>query len=739
MSSNITPPIVHTPSMYFSAHQMADMMMNNLIAQKFSEVLKDNFTLSATNILKFIMLMSISEIKTWLTSLFPHLISFFKESPILMLSIYHKFKNRHIKQIENDICIIDNKSNNIITINADSNFMIALYNYINANKQCKFEKKINSVNINNMKEKILVIQLDNIIFENLFIKNKITYHINIYNNEPINAKISGIVVNNNVKSYLDILTHGQKDILIAVKEYYMCSYSIEAFVKSAKENAKDKITEYTIAKLMTQYYPQINIDETCYFIGIMNGLLSGKNNLLEDVITYLRNNNKMIYDLNNDYNETMLNGFNICHSMGINYAKGSSSGTRSNFSTKMYEEFGDLIKGIKNKIPGKENTNELQIHFSHDVDIQKTLEQFIADVYRYGKKQTCTIKINYLLLEDEIINEEYVNTEYEEWEEKKKMLDELKQQTKECPTINIMEFINKPIPPKKIINKTIKKKITFKYLNEIKKDLETLYLRKNDKEKLVNSLFQFKEKKEMLKELGLPNKLNILLYGLPGTGKSTTIQSVATYLGKDIYYVDLKEAKTNQDLQMMFEYVNKNVANGGIIVIEDIDAMIDIVHKRETKFNKSNFSQIPKDTITEIFAQSEMQCKNEMSKEYSVHEIMKNQDNKLTLEYLLNILQGTLTLDDSIFIVTTNYIDHLDPAFYRDGRFDVKMELKMCDHYQIQCIYQKILNKTISQEILNRIPEDMFTPASIIFHIKDYIFNADTNDEIILEKFLIKS
>ena len=66
------------------------------------------------------------------------------------------------------------------------------------------------------------------------------------------------------------------------------------------------------------------------------------------------------------------------------------------------------------------------------------------------------------------------------------------------------------------------------------KSLDTLYLRQTDKKKLLSSLHQFEERKGIINNLGLPNKLNILLHGVPGTGKSTTIQEVASYLEKDM-------------------------------------------------------------------------------------------------------------------------------------------------------------------------------------------------------------
>jgi SpoVK/Ycf46/Vps4 family AAA+-type ATPase len=121
----------------------------------------------------------------------------------------------------------------------------------------------------------------------------------------------------------------------------------------------------------------------------------------------------------------------------------------------------------------------------------------------------------------------------------------------------------------------------------------------------------------------------------------------------------------------------------------------------------------------------------------NVNELLNSVDNELSLEYLLNVLQGTLTIDDSITIVTTNYIDHLDPAFYRDGRFDVKLELKLCDHFQINSIYEKILGRKLDSGLLRRIPIDTYSPATIIYHVKDYIFNQDACDDDIMAKFVV--
>jgi len=46
----------------------------------------------------------------------------------------------------------------------------------------------------------------------------------------------------------------------------------------------------------------------------------------------------------------------------------------------------------------------------------------------------------------------------------------------------------------------------------------------------------------------------------------------------------------------------------------------------------------------------------------------------VTLSGLLNVLDGAMTPDNQIFIMTTNHPENLDPALLRNGRVDVHMK-----------------------------------------------------------------
>ncbi len=265
--------------------------------------------------------------------------------------------------------------------------------------------------------------------------------------------------------------------------------------------------------------------------------------------------------------------------------------------------------------------------------------------------------------------------------------------------------INIPKPPPQFIEKIVlEKEIVKTEVNATFKSMDTLYLPNGVSTSLLRILDNFMNKKSgLFQRLGIPNKLGICIYGIPGTGKSTTIKVIGSYLGKDIYYVNMNGITKNSELKMMFDFVIRKQCEGGIIVFEDIDCMTNIVKPRQKEeANSSN--------LTEVLNSDE-----------------------LSLSYLLNLLDGTLCAKNTIFIMTTNHIDHLDPALVSPGRCDIKIELKNCDRYQIRRIWESVMEKQLDEEILNSIPEYKFTPAELIFHLIEYVYQVDMKPGEIFE------
>jgi len=261
-------------------------------------------------------------------------------------------------------------------------------------------------------------------------------------------------------------------------------------------------------------------------------------------------------------------------------------------------------------------------------------------------------------------------------------------------------------PPEQITIETQVPKVKVEEISSFVKPIDTLYLREKDLTELKDILANFKNSDSLYRELGIKKKLGFMMDGEPGVGKSTTILAIATYLGYDIYYVSLNGLTKNSELQMLFDYVNNHCSKKGMIIFEDIDAH-GVVHDRGHK-------------------------------EKSFTNALNAKDDNLDISYILNILDGTLSREDSVVIMTTNHLEQLDPALYRSGRCDVVLRLKKCDRYQIQLIFKTIMKHQIDETVLERIPEDLYTPSKIIFGILPYIYRKNLTDAEIMDAFIPK-
>ena len=714
----------------FGPNQFTDLLMSNLVFSKIGDMFKDSFTLNPTNILKLIFLMSVNELRGSFGDLIKAIIGKLKETPGALYSLVNyllrirkHWMSSRSQRLQGPVeSKTEEKPLKQMNITVDSNFLIALYNYLVKNADCSYQRTLQGINLKNAKEHLFKEGIVGISIpmgkEVLTISNTIQLETNKYTQEIVSIGVEQLarLPPTEVKSYLDLLSSEQRRKIIQVKKKYLETYGSTKDVLVHLKMGYDYssltqyFSEHSIVKLLLTRYPNLDPDETLIEI-ILITVIVYVSGLMTDIRDNLRKTGRMFYDPYTKYADPCIDSSDI-HVYGF----GGIDTFRHEIEVYAGGNLDPLFKPLLNISDRPLCDNQLQVYIDTTRNVNDSIQHFITEIYKYSKKVNDKVKIFYLVLESQVKSSEVSNPEYTQWEQKLRLFfpelcsgekgsepapaqkKDLLEKMKADPKV----FADLVIPPKMITKETIEKKIVSKQLNEIDKDIDTLYLRKRDKDLLVSCLSQFRDKKDVIRSLGLPNKLNILLYGEPGTGKSTGIQAVATYLRKDIYYVNLQHAETNEDLQMIFEYVNKNVANGGIVVIEDIDAMTKVVLKRISEEKTSCYDQ----------------------------------KSKLTLDYFLNVLQGTLTMDDSIFIVTTNHIKHLDPAFYRDGRFDVKIELKFCDIYQMNAIYRRILNRDIPPSLMKRIPEDKFSPASLIFHVKNFIFVPDTPDEEILAPFL---
>jgi len=184
-----------------------------------------------------------------------------------------------------------------------------------------------------------------------------------------------------------------------------------------------------------------------------------------------------------------------------------------------------------------------------------------------------------------------------------------------------------------------------------KRPIETLYLKEGEKETLISMVNNFfkDETRDLYLSFGMPYKHIVMLYGVPGSGKTSTITALASHFDCDIYTIPITKELTDYGLIDAFSYINDKEDKKRIIVLEDIDCMFDAERKEG------------------------------------------DDKNMITLQALLNCLDGHTCAEGTLLFMTANNPEKLDYAMIRSCRIDYKLKLGYADDYQTKAIYDTFL------------------------------------------------
>ncbi|KAL6062308.1 mitochondrial chaperone [Balamuthia mandrillaris] len=168
--------------------------------------------------------------------------------------------------------------------------------------------------------------------------------------------------------------------------------------------------------------------------------------------------------------------------------------------------------------------------------------------------------------------------------------------------------------------------------------LDLVILEGDTASKLVRDVKEFLDNPKWYLERGIPYCRGYLLYGSPGSGKSSFIYTLAGHLEYDICMLNLSEkGLTDNRLAHLLSVVPQR----SITLLEDVDAAF---LRRD---------QLPSSSSS------------------SAH----HYPTTVTFSGLLNTLDGVSATEERILFMTTNHIEQLDPALIRPGRVNVKQEL----------------------------------------------------------------
>ncbi|KAF9957827.1 hypothetical protein BGZ72_001295 [Mortierella alpina] len=176
-----------------------------------------------------------------------------------------------------------------------------------------------------------------------------------------------------------------------------------------------------------------------------------------------------------------------------------------------------------------------------------------------------------------------------------------------------------------------------------KRPLDTIVMDSKLKNYIVNDAKEFFASESWYAERGLPFRRGLLLYGSPGTGKTSFIHALAGELGLNIYVVNLSSKNLTDDT--LSELVS-DTPSRCLLLIEDVDAAF---VQRESK-----------DAATGI-----------------------------TFSGLLNSVDGVSAQEGRMLCMTTNHLDRLDEALIRPGRVDVRARFGKATRSQAQELFIK--------------------------------------------------
>jgi len=239
-----------------------------------------------------------------------------------------------------------------------------------------------------------------------------------------------------------------------------------------------------------------------------------------------------------------------------------------------------------------------------------------------------------------------------------------------------------------------------KKITKAARPIESVILHPDVKRTLIEDIEEFlsPQARDWYKNHGIAYKRSYLLYGPPGSGKTSIIQAIAGKYKRNLCFVQpLSKEWTDDTFSACVQFAPRRA----LIVLEDIDAYFG--KNRETLHEK---------------------C-------------------PLTFSGLLNALDGVSSTDGQLFILTTNFVEKLDEALIRSGRVDRKIQFPSVDPKLAGEMFLQFYHgeEAAAAEFVNQMAKLLNNPEQIklcmadlqqhfILHRKDtaQVASTDVND-----------
>ncbi|KAI0305836.1 P-loop containing nucleoside triphosphate hydrolase protein [Multifurca ochricompacta] len=223
-----------------------------------------------------------------------------------------------------------------------------------------------------------------------------------------------------------------------------------------------------------------------------------------------------------------------------------------------------------------------------------------------------------------------------------------------------------------------------------KRSLDSIVLDDGIKELLLEDARDFLKSKQWYADRGIPFRRGYLLYGAPGSGKTSVIHSLSGELGLDIYIISLsKNGLDDASLNALISSLPEQC----VAIMEDIDAAF--THGLTRDVTGTDFEDPRRDLSQRGHDDRDGgQARGQNPGDSPAGP----KDSRITLSGLLNALDGISAQEGRILFATTNRYHALDPALTRPGRMDLHVEFRLASRHQARELYKRFYIPDTSED-----------------------------------------